>query len=75
MKRLLYDQIIIFIKNHPAKLFRDVVKDVAQKFKDEASEDTLLSICLIQHQKNVKKTFMVCTAHSNLQHAVILKVI
>jgi len=58
MKRVLYDDIILFIANHPAKLFRDVVKDVAQRYKDEASEDTLLSICLIQHQKNVKKTFM-----------------
>jgi len=57
MKRSLYEEIILFISKHPAKLFRDVVKDVSQKYIDRASEDTLLSICLIQHQKNVKKTF------------------
>jgi len=58
MKRSLYDQVIVFICNHPAKLFRDVVNDVQQNFKNVASEDTLLSICLTQHQRDVKKTFL-----------------
>lgn len=58
MKRSLYDQIVVFISNHPAKLFRDVIGDVTEKYKDVATEDTLLSICLIQHQRNVKRTIM-----------------
>jgi len=58
MKRSLYDQIVVFISNHPAKLFRDVVNDVTLKYGDVATEDTLLSICLIQHQKSVKKNIV-----------------
>lgn len=67
MKRSLYDQIIVFISNHPAKLFRDVVDDVQQNFKNVASVDTLLSICLTQHQRDVKKTFLVGeSVHMNI---------
>merc|ERR1719277_934247 len=59
MKRSLYDEIVSFISNHPAKLLRDIVTDVQVKFKDDViTEDTLLSICLIQYQKSVKKSIV-----------------
>jgi len=59
MKLAEYETIVNFVFQHHSRLLRNIVEDVNTKFGSKFSYNTLLSICLVCHQRHVKETYAV----------------